>query len=62
MSGPDFLGGYGERLRDPVTHLLGSPEKEDIAGQCRIRGGCILERSKSEGSVGRGFCSIKWVR
>ena len=63
MSGPDLLGGYGERFRDPVTHLLGSPGKEDIsAGQCRTHEGSILEQTKSEGSVARGFCSIKWVR
>ena len=63
MSGPDLLGGYGERFRGPVTHLLGSPGKEDIsAGQCRTHEGSILEQTKSEGSVARGFCRIKWVR
>lgn len=62
MSGPDLLGGYGERFRDPVTPLLGSPGRAGITGQCRTCGGCILEQDESEGSVGRGFCSIKWVR
>ena len=60
--GTALLGGYGERFRDPVTHLLDSPGKVSITGKCRTCGGCILEQNESEGSVGRGFCSIKWVR
>ena len=45
-----------------MTPLLGSPGRAGITGQCRTCGGCILEQDESEGSVGREFCSIKWVR
>lgn len=53
MSGPDLLGGYGDRFRDTVTHLLGSPGKVDTAGPCKTYGSCIVEQSEAQGSVGR---------
>ena len=59
-NGPALLGGYGERFRDPVTHLLDSPGKVSITGKCRTCGGCILEQNESEGSVGRRFGVLRW--
>lgn len=58
MSGPDLLGGYGDRFGGPLTHLLGSPGEEDIAGHAGHGGVAFWNSVNQKGLWEAGFAVL----
>lgn len=59
MSGPDLFGAYGDRFGGTLTHLLGSPGEEDIAGHAGHVGVAFWNSVNQRGLWEAGFAVLR---